>query len=165
MLSCGSGTVSRCLRFCILTATRSAEAIGADWSEIDVAKREWTIPAARMKMDTEHVIPLTDAAIALLGSPKKGRVFNVTNTGTGAIHKDGLLQHLREYRETETVHGFRSTFATWAEDAGHKPNVIEASLAHAKGDATTRAYLRSKLLPARRKLMDEWASFASFHDS
>ena len=59
-----------------------------------------------------------------------------------------------------TVHGFRGTFASWAEEAGHMPNVIEAALAHEKGDATTRAYLRSKLLPARRKLMDAWASYA-----
>jgi integrase len=151
-------TVARCLRFCILTATRSAEAIGADWSEIDLAKKLWTIPADRMKMDTEHTIPLSDAAIALLGTPRKaGLVFTVSSTRTGAVNKDGLLKHLREYRATETVHGFRSTFATWAEDAGHKPNVIESALAHQKGDATTRAYLRSKLLPARRKLMDEWA--------
>ena len=105
---------------------------------------------------------MTDAAIALLGTPRRaGRVFNVTNTGTGGIHKDGLLQHLRKYRKGGvTVHGFRSSFATWAEDAGHKPNVIEAALAHQKGDATTRAYLRSKLLPARRALMDAWAAFA-----
>jgi integrase len=156
------GTVSRCLRFAILTAARSGEAIGADWSEIDLAKKLWTIPAERMKMDEPHTVPLSDVAIALLGVPKKkGRVFNVTSTCTGAINKDGLYKHLTDYRRGVTVHGFRSTFATWAEDAGHKPNVVEAALAHGKGDATTRAYLRSKLLPARRKLMDAWATFAA----
>ena len=56
MVELGDDAVARCLRFCILTATRSAEAIGAAWSEIDLAKREWTIPAARMKMDLEHII-------------------------------------------------------------------------------------------------------------
>jgi integrase len=154
--------VSRCLRFAILTAVRSAEAIGADWSEFNLTKREWTIPKERMKAGNEHVVPLSDAAIALLGTPKKeGSIFSVSNTRSGAINKDGLLKHLREYRNDVTVHGFRSTFATWAEDSGHKPNVIEASLAHAKGDATTKAYLRSELLPARRKLMDAWATFAA----
>jgi integrase len=154
-------TVSRCLRFCILTATRSNEAIGADWSEIDLAKREWTIPADRMKMDSEHTIPLTDAAIALLGKPKKsGRVFTVSSTCTGAINKDGLLKHLREYRTVETVHGMRASFGSWAEDARFMPDVIEASLAHEKGDNTAKAYRRSKLLPARRELMDAWAAFA-----
>jgi integrase len=154
-------TISRCLRFCILTAARSGEAIGADWSEIDMVKKLWTIPAERMKMDEPHVVPLSDAAIALLGIPnRRGRVFAVSSTGTGAINKDGLYKHLMNFRSGLTVHGFRSTFATWAEDAGHKPNVIEAALAHEKGDATTRAYLRSKLLPARRKLADDWASYA-----
>jgi integrase len=156
------GTVSRCFRFAILTAVRSGEAIGADWSEFDLAKREWTIPAARMKMDVPHTVPLSDAAIALLGTPKKtGRVFTVSTTRTGAINKDGLYKHLTDYRTGLTVHGFRSSFATWAEEAGHKPNAIEAALAHAKGDATTRAYLRSSLLPARRTLMVEWANYVS----
>jgi integrase len=154
------GTVSRCLRFTILTAVRSGEAINADWSEFDLTKREWTIPAARMKMDEPHTVPLSDAAIAFLGMPKKmGRVFTVSTTRTGAINKDGLYKHLADYRTGLTVHGFRSSFATWAEEAGHKPNAIEAALAHAKGDATTRAYLRSSLLLARRKLMAEWAEF------
>jgi integrase len=155
------GTVLRCLRFTILTAVRSGEAINADWSEFDLTKREWTIPAARMKMDEPHAVPLSDAAIALLGTPKTtGRVFTVSTTRTGAINKDGLYKHLTDYRNGLTVHGFRSSFATWAEEAGHKPNVIEAALAHSKGDATTRAYLRSSLLPARRELLDAWAQFA-----
>jgi integrase len=68
-----------------------------------------------------------------------------------------------DYRPGLTVHGFRSSFATWAEEAGHKPNVIEAALAHAKGDASTRAYLRSSLLLARRELHDAWARFAMSH--
>jgi integrase len=156
------GTVSRCLRFTILTAVRSGEAINADWSEFDLAKREWTVPAARMKMDEPHTVPLSDATIALLGTPKKtGRVFTVSTTRSGAIPKTGLYNHLMDYRPGLTVHGFRSSFATWAEEAGHKPNVIEAALAHAKGDATTRAYLRSSLLLARRKLMADWAQFAT----
>lgn len=154
-------TVARCLRFCILTATRSNEAIGADWTEVNLTKREWTIPAVRMKMDEDHTVPLSDEAIALLGKPhKSGRIFVVSSTYSGAINKDGLLKLLREFRSVETVHGFRSTFATWAEDARYMPDVIEASLAHEKGDATTRAYRRSKLLPARRELMDAWAKFA-----
>jgi integrase len=156
------GTVSRCMRFAILTAVRSGEAIGADWEEFDLAKREWTIPAARMKMKKDHIVPLTDAAIALLGTPKKtGRVFTVSTTRTGAVPKTGLYNHLMDYRPGLTVHGFRASFGTWAEDAGYQPNVIDGALAHKKGDATTRAYLRSTLLPARRKLMTEWAAFAT----
>jgi integrase len=60
-----------------------------------------------------------------------------------------------------TLHGFRTSFSTWAEEKGFAPNVIETALAHAKGNATTQAYLRSELFDARRKLMDEWAAYAT----
>jgi integrase len=115
-----------------------------------------------MKMDIEHVVPLSDAAVALLGKPQKtGLAFRVVGTSSGAITPTGLDKLLKRYRSDVTVHGMRATFSTLAEDAGHNPNIIEAALAHSKGNATTAAYLRSDLLAARRKLMDEWAKFAS----
>jgi integrase len=155
-------TIANALRFCILTAVRTNEAIGADWSEFDLTKKVWRIPAARMKIDTDHDVPLSDAAIKLLGEPQKsGLVFRVSGTRTGAITPTGLDKLLKQHRSGVTVHGFRACFSSWAEDAGFKPNVIEAALAHQKGDASTRAYLRSELLPARRELMNAWAQFAT----
>jgi integrase len=59
-----------------------------------------------------------------------------------------------------TIHGFRSTFRDWAAEAtGFPHEVAEMALAHLVGDATTRAYRRTKLLPKRRQLMDAWARF------
>jgi integrase len=156
------------LRFAILTATRSNEAIGATWDEINLGPgaggagdREWRIPADRMKMDKPFVVPLSDAALALLGEKGNGLVFRVDNTRTGMINQNGLLKHFRRYRSEATVHGFRATFATWAEDAQYPPNVIEAALAHEKGDSTVKAYRRSELLSARRELMAAWAAFTT----
>jgi hypothetical protein len=127
----------------------------------DVLRPLWRGPAAgsgaRLRQLMEHVF----RAAGVKGEPKKfGRVFTVSSTRTGAINKDGLLKHLREYRTVETVHGVRASFGSWAEDARFMPDVIEASLAHEKGDNTAKAYRRSKLLPARRELMDAWAAFA-----
>ena len=150
--------VSRCLRFCILTATRTQEAIGAHWSEIDMTAKLWTIPASRMKMDREHVIPLSDAAIALLGELGTGPVFTVTNSADGRVGPTFLLKLLNRHRTGVTVHGFRATFGTWAEDRGYEPHVIEAALAHEKeGGNTTKAYRRSALVEARRLVMEAWA--------
>ena len=81
------------MRFARLTATRSNEAIGATWDEINLGPgaggagdREWRIPADRMKMDKPFVVPLSDAALALLGEKGNGLVFRVDNTRTGMIN-------------------------------------------------------------------------------
>lgn len=56
------------LRFTILTAARSGETRGADWSEVDLEAKTWTIPAERMKASREHRVPLSDAALEILRS-------------------------------------------------------------------------------------------------
>lgn len=72
-----------------------------------------------------------------------------------------MLMCLRGIRGTgETVHGFRSSFSTWARDeTDHPREIIEASLAHAVGGAVEQAYNRSDYLGKRRALMDEWTTF------
>jgi integrase len=160
--SADDAVIVRCLKFCILTAVRTSEAIGADWSEIDVKKKLWTIPAGRMKMDRDHAVPLTDAAIALLGKPQKaGLVFRVLGTRSGAITPTGLDKLLKRHRSGVTVHGFRATFGTWAQDAEFNSDLIDVALAHKIGDETRAAYLRSDLSSPRRKLMDAWARFGT----
>jgi integrase len=155
----GGAAVSRCLRFCILTATRTGEAIGCDWSEIDLAKREWTIPKGRTKKGRAHVVPLSDAALALLGERSTGLVFKVGNTMSGKIDACGLNRLLHLYRSGVTVHGFRSAFRDWATEAGYRHDVCESALAHVSGNSTVQAYLRTDLLDKRRELMDAWAEF------
>ena len=98
------------LEFVILTACRSGEALGAQWSEIDWDKRLWTIPARRTKRDKEHTVPLSDASMALLevmaAIQQDDRVF--------AVGEAAMRLCLRELRPDLTVHGFRSCFRSWA---------------------------------------------------
>jgi integrase len=144
---------SRALAFVILTACRSGEVTGADWSEFDLANRIWTIPAARMKAAAEHRVPLSEKTLALLGEPGIGKVFP-------GIARNALMTRLRRMHPTVRVHGFRSSFHDWASEETDYPEVvIEMSLAHRVGDSTVRAYRRTDLFAKRRALMEEWVRF------
>ena len=156
-----------CLEFVILTACRSGEARFAQWSEIDIEERLWTIPAARMKQGREHRQPLNDQALAVLKnmqvlqdesdlifpSPaRKGKPLSDTSL-TKVLRDNGLA-------DRATVHGFRSSFRTWASEKTNAHNaVMELSLAHAVGSSIEQAYARSDLLAKRRTLMQRWANF------
>jgi integrase len=153
---------ARALEFLTLTATRSAEALGARWSEIDMAERLWTIPGERMKAGKEHRVPLSDAALAVLNAmPRIGDYVFPAGRGNGAINNPAVwkLLTIRMNRDC-TTHGFRSTFRDWAAERTNFPReVAEIALAHAVGDAVERAYQRGDLFDKRRQLMDAWARF------
>jgi integrase len=160
------GTAARALEFCILTATRSGEVRNADWSEIDLERAMWTIPAAKMKAGREHVVPLSDAALAVLTATpeadRAGLVFSGTNAAK-PLSDMSLTAVLRRMERADiTVHGFRSTFREWAgETTGHPREVIEHALAHQLADKAEAAYQRGSLLPKRRKLMDDWSGYVN----
>jgi integrase len=150
---------ARALEFAILTATRTNETLGAKWSEIDGAL--WTIPAARMKSKREHRVPLTDAALAVLASVRRGGDLIFPGRKRDKPLSDmSMLMLLRRLRPGLTTHGFRSTFRTWAgEQTAFSREVAEAVLAHIVGDRTEQAYQRGDLLEKRRLLMEAWAKF------
>ncbi len=158
---------ARCLEFTILTATRSGEARGARWSEIDLTSRIWTISAQRMKALQEHRIPLSDAAAAILEERARLRadaspdrlVFPGYRQG-GQLSVSALWTAARD--NGATVHGFRSTFRDWAgETTAYPREVIEMALAHRLGDKAEQAYARGDLFQKRRRLMADWADFCS----
>src|SRR5262249_30220229 len=127
---------SAALEFTILTAARTGETIGATWSEIDLEARTWTIPAERMKVKEEHRVPLTPAALALLRSlpREEGNPHIFPGARSGSSNIMSMIRVLRRLRSDVTVHGFRSTFSTWAnESTNFQPLVIEQSLSHAVG--------------------------------
>jgi integrase len=163
-----SGDIGRALRFCVVTATRTQETLDMDWSEVHMTGIHgytgptWLIPAERMKKGREHAIPLSAEMIALLGKPaKSGRVFTTSNTVSGAINPTSMLKLLKKLRPDVTCHGFRSSFASWAEaQKGYSTKAIDLCLAHVEGNRTRRAYLRAELWDERRVLMDAWANFA-----
>ena len=155
------GSISaRALELTILTAARTNEIIGARWEEID--GDVWTIPATRMKAGREHRVPLSDQAKALLDALPRdpiGYLFPGAVEGK-AISNMAMLALLKGMNGGGlTVHGFRSTFSTWAREHGDKRDVVEMSLAHTIKDKTEEAYMRGDLLPARAKLMQAWANY------
>jgi integrase len=144
------------LELTILCATRTNETIGAKWDEIDLAKRLWTIPASRTKRDREHTVPLSEAAVEVLEAMAAirddDRVFPISAAA--------MLLALKELRAEVTVHGFRSTFRSWAGGCTtHPRDVCESALGHATGSAVEQAYQRDALVAKRRVLMADWAAF------
>jgi integrase len=152
------------LEFLILTAARSGEVFGARWSEIDCSAATWTVPEGRMKSRREHRAVLSTAALAVLDRAKAYRrgddlIFPATRGGIlASATVRGTMARLGH--SSETPHGFRATFRTWAgETTAYAREVIEIALAHAVGDQTERAYTRGDLLERRRRLMQDWATF------
>jgi integrase len=161
------GTAARALEFLILTVARSAEAREATWSEIDFDEKLWVIPAARMKADREHCVPLAPETIDLLrglyseGDEDDGLLFLGPQPGK-PLSDLALMKLMRGMGRSEVVHGFRSSFSDWAhERTAHSNHAIELSLAHSIGTATEKAYRRGGMLEKRRQLMEQWAAYCT----
>jgi integrase len=160
------GVAAKALAFTILTAARSGESLGCRWSEIDLTQKTWTVPANRMKVGVEHIVPLSPAVLELLaGLPREtGNDFTFvgSRSGRGLAH-DAMINELHALKRSDlTVHGFRSSFRDWAtEQTSFSHDVCEAALAHTTGDTSERAYRRTKQLPRRRQLMDQWATYCT----
>ena len=167
-LSMREGVAARALGFTILTAARSGETRGMIWAEVDLENRLWTIPAVRMRAGKEHRVPLSDAALALLGPRRndKALVFESEAKPGKPISDMSMTAVLRRMERSDiTVHGFRSTFRDWAgETTGFPREVVEAALAHGIKDKAEAAYARSDLFDKRRKLMEAWAAVATVRD-
>ena len=154
------------LELCILTAARSGEILGMQWSEVDLDKKIWTVPADRMKAGREHRVPLAPRAVAILHQLETLRanefVFpgQARNKPLSNMAMEMLLRRMKI--ENATVHGFRSSFRDWAGNVSDFPReVVETALAHVIGDKAEQAYRRSDALEKRRKLMDQWAAYCS----
>jgi integrase len=155
------------LEFTILTAARTGETRFALLSEIDIQRKLWTIPAARMKEGRPHRVPLCDRAIDLIAaahelSPNGSLLFPGAKQDE-PLPKTAFEMALHRVDKTKcTVHGFRSSFRDWVGELTHFPREIaEAALSHAFGDETERAYRRGDALEKRRALMDAWAKYCS----
>ncbi len=151
------------LEFCILTAARSGEVLGARWSEIDLAAKVWTVPAERMKATREHRIPLSEPALAILEKLSEARTGELVFPGQCAgkpLSNTAMEMLLRRMdQDAVTVHGFRSAFRDWAGNETHfAREVAEAALAHVVGDKAEQAYRRGDALEKRRALMAAWAN-------
>jgi integrase len=156
------GTAAIALEFLILTSARSGEVRGARWQEFDLKKREWIIPAERMKARKEHRVPLSDRAVEILTGIPKGQGDEIVfKAAQGGVLSDMTLGAVLKRMEVPvTTHGFRSTFRDWAGETTAFPReVIEHALAHQLKDKAEAAYARGTLMEKRRKLMAAWAEY------
>ncbi|WP_373502230.1 tyrosine-type recombinase/integrase [Aestuariivirga sp.] len=132
------------LELCILTATRSSEVLNAEWTEFDLDKAIWIIPAHRMKAGHAHRIPLTERAVDLLKGisclEQSPFVFPGTAKGKPLSCMAMTMQLRRMKRDSITVHGFRSTFRDWASEQTSFPHeTCEHALAHRISDKAEAA--------------------------
>ncbi len=159
--------VRLCLRFAVLTATRSREAREAQWHEIDFDAAVWTVPAERMKSSsTPHRVPLSSQALAVLAEARKldngtGLVFPSPYRGSRPVSAESLRTALSANAIDAVPHGFRTSFRGWAlEQPGFSFIAVEMCLAHAVGNQVAQAYIRdADLLEERRPIMSAWADY------
>jgi len=154
-LRASTDNAARALEFLLLTAARSGEVLGAQWSEVDLAAKTWTIPAERMKKGREHRVPLSDRAVTILESLPHligtDLVFPNVKVRDNPGSKLALMKQLRP---GFGVHGLRSSFSDWAHDSTN-------FAAEIVGDKSFQAYRRADAFAKRAKLMQAWASYCS----
>jgi integrase len=176
------GIAARALEVTLLTGLRTGEVIGAEWSEIDLQKKTWTIPPERLKdrrTRTEpHRVPLSPPVAALLKAlPRLGNHVFPGHRAAKPLIDMAMLRLLKDIINRDdsgkprwvdpksgrpiTPHGLRATFRTWGEDAGFPRDHLEESLGHQIGTAVERAYRRTDSFDRRRAIMDAWARFCS----
>jgi integrase len=152
-------------RFLVLTCARTSEITGARWSEVSTDQRLWTVDGERMKSHREHRVPLSDPALAIIGSlrPDEGAVegFLFPSPKGRQLSNQAFLACLKRMERTDiTPHGMRSAFRDWvAETTDYPGEVAEMALAHAVASKVEAAYRRGDLLLKRRELMREWGEF------
>lgn len=156
-------TTRLAIQFVILTAARSGEVRGATWNEINIDYKLWKIPAERMKMNTPHTVPLSKQAIAILERVgkiygKEGLVFPGIRQDSKQLSENTMLYALYRlgYHSKATIHGFRATFSTIANESGFDGDIIEKALAHEERNKVRAAYHRSEYIEQRREMMQWW---------
>ncbi|MDM0010880.1 integrase arm-type DNA-binding domain-containing protein [Variovorax sp. J22P168] len=156
------------LKLSPLVFVRPGELRAAEWAEIDLDAAEWRIPAAKMKMKVEHLVPLSSQAVDILRAVHSfsghGRyVFPSIRTGERCMSENTINAALRGMgysKEVMTAHGFRAMARTIMDEVlGERADLIEHQLAHTVKDPNGRAYNRTAHLPARREMMQRWADY------
>ena len=163
------GVASLALQFTILCALRTDETLGMPFDEIDFERATLSIPAERMKMRKPHDVPLSDVALAILKTQHEARGRNAHVFPGGRPRQPlsamAMAMLLRRMGVKDaTVHGFRTSFRTWAGENGVEFETAERCLAHAVGNAASQAYNRTTLLERRRPIMSAWAAYICSED-
>jgi len=160
--------VTKCaLKLAPLVFVRPGELRHAEWSEIDLDKVEWRIPAEKMKMKDPHIVPLSTQALEILNEiqpiTSQGRyVFPSVRTNSRPMSENTILAALRRMgytKEEMSGHGFRAMASTVLHEQGWPSDIIERQLAHAERNSIKAAYNHAQHLPERRRMMQAWADY------
>lgn len=153
----------QCIEFQLLTLARPGEAAGAKWDEIDMEARTWTIPAERMKKRIEHVVHLSEQAMAILEEAKpfcrtREYVFPGLADHDSHIHYSTANIALKRlgFKDRLVAHGLRSLASTTLNEVGFNSAWVEAALAHGLKDAVAAAYNKANYLEPRAMMLDWW---------
>ncbi|MBF0483019.1 MAG: tyrosine-type recombinase/integrase [Desulfovibrionaceae bacterium] len=163
----GTFTTYCALRLTPLFFVRPGELRHAEWSEIDMDKGEWRIPAAKMKMREQHIVPLSRQALKILREihPLTGAgkyVFPSEWNSTRPMSENTINLALRRMgyeKDQMTAHGFRSMASTLLNELGYNRDWVERQLAHAERNSIRGAYNFAEYLPDRRRMMQDWADY------
>jgi integrase len=170
------GVAAAALEFQILTAVRPGNAVTARWDQIDRQSAVWTIPAALMKSDAEHRVPLSQAALDVLermDAVNEGSEHIFPNAKGNALSDASMATVIDRMNERERLwidpkvdrevvpHGFRSSFRDWAAEHGYDDAVAEAALAHKVSDEVIAAYKRTTFFELRKHMMKDWADYCA----
>lgn len=165
----GQPSAAFALKIAPYVFARPGELRAAEWAEFDLEGKEpqWRIPAGRMKMREQHIVPLARQVVALLKELQPltgdGRLlFPSLRSSQRPISDNTINAALRRLgisSEEHTGHGFRSTASTMLNEQGWHPDLIELQLAHAERNKVRAAYNRAERLAERRKMMQAWADY------
>jgi integrase len=159
--------IKSALRLFPLIFVRSSELREAEWSEFDFENKEWRIPAHRMKMPYQHIVPLARQTIEILDALKeysgKGKYVFVSGAkGDDPLCPVVMLKAFRRLgyaKDKMCIHGFRSMASTLLNELGYNYDWIERQLAHKEKNSIRAAYNYADYLPERRRMMQEWADY------
>lgn len=152
----------------ILTFLRSGEIRGGKWEEVDFAKKQWRIPAERMKVKEPHIVPLCTQSISILkevykitGSSYAGYIFPSQNNPKNPLSENTFLRAIEVmgYKGKVVGHGFRKTASTILNEQSFNKDAIERQLAHAERDQIRATYNYAEYLPERTKMMQWWGDY------
>jgi integrase len=166
----GYRTTVIAMRLMLLTFVRTVELRAATWSEFDLGRAEWRIPAERMKMRELHIVPLPQQAIVLLIELQKHtgngdylfpnrRTPNTCMTGTTLNRALERMGFNGKGSIGFSGHGFRATASTMLNEMGYRSEVIERQLAHAERNKVRASYNQAEYMEERRSMMQQWADF------
>lgn len=163
----GQPITALALKLAPLVFVRPGELRGAEWKEFDLENAEWRIPAVRMKMGEQHIVPLSRQAMAILRdlselTGESRYVFPSLLSRERPMSDNTINAALRRMGyngQEQTGHGFRTMASTLLNEQGFPPDVIELQLAHGERNKVRSAYNKAQRLKERREMMQSWANY------